>query len=69
MGTLSTYELHAPIPRRRDKGILLDVGPVDREDFSSVLLPCTDRMVLGMSEGGKYNNLCAYIEHNVPKTY
>ena len=52
----ATHEFHRPIPRRRDELVLIDVGPIDREDFAGVLLPGTDREIL---------DVLARIEHDV----
>ncbi len=42
----ATYEFHGAVPGRGDELVLVDVGPVDGEDFARVLLPGTDREVL-----------------------
>ena len=55
-GMEATHEFHRPIPRRRDELVLIDVGPIDREDFAGVLLPGTDREIL---------DVLARIEHYV----
>lgn len=42
----SAYKLHGTVPRGRDKGVLLYVGPIDRKYFPAMLLPGANGKIL-----------------------
>jgi hypothetical protein len=48
--SIETNDLDQPVPRRRRKSVLHDIGPVDAEDFSRVFMPCSDREVLNSGD-------------------
>ena len=71
------YQFYSPIPRRRDKEVFLDVGPVDRKGFSRVFSPLEDGKVLEVlaqllslreQDTSTPDAGCnTYIDHDVPQ--